>query len=108
MTTPIRFPDENTIKDYLNDSIPTQYKESGINDAIANLAATRFANKVMDKGEVEKIAYRVIEDLSKGKDSVTGNVLTNPGPELHDSIWFLLSIRTQINLLKCAKTYSSS
>lgn len=80
-------------------------QEKGITQAVANLAAKRFANCERAEMGVKLGSILLITDLQAGKDGFTGEALPDLGKlRLPDFFWEQLADMTELALKDCARS----
>lgn len=107
MSSNLHFPSQQTLQHCLFNhrslNLP-YYREKGISEAIAKLAAERFADSEMVSDGVKLGAMLVIYDIRKGEDGFTGKPLPNfKKVGLDDMSWNFISMSTEDALLSCAR-----
>ena len=104
MHSAFRFPNARTTAECIcHHSLLNRYREKRITNAIAELAAKRFANGDRVEMEIKRETTLLINDLQTGEDSFTGKSLPNFGKlGLPSAFWDQMSIDTEKALLDCA------
>ena len=106
MSALLHFPNAETMKTYLCKHPLLKmdyYQEKGITQAIAELAAERFADSDKVEMGVKMGTMLMMNDLQTGKDGFSGKVLPNLGKlGLPSMVWAQISMATEEALIDCA------
>ena len=107
MASTLHFPSAEVMKSYLSkhELLNTDYnQEKGITEAVANLAAERFANSDKVEMGIKMRTMLMVNDLKCGKDGLSGKALPNLGNlGLSQVFWMTFSMSIEQALIDCAK-----
>lgn len=107
MSSTLHFPNEETMVRFLcNHNLLKMpfYQEKGITEAVAQIAAERFADSDKVEMGIKLGTQLIIYDLQNGEDGFTGKKLTKI--DLPEVFWRQLSMGLEKALLDCAKENS--
>jgi len=100
----LHFPSEKVMAEYLSNHpslTSSYYKEKGITDTVAKLAAARFADSDKVKLGVKMGAQLIAYDLQSGEDGFTGEKIKKI-EGMPTTFWMVFSVGLEKALTDCA------